>query len=201
VTGRRLRVALTGGIATGKSFCLRRFAQLGAPTIDADVLAREVVVPGSPGLAAVVAQFGPAVLQADGSLNRPALASIVFADPKRRAGLEAIIHPLVYAAIARWFEALPPPATLGIADIPLLFETGRAAEFDRVVVASCPPAIQLSRLMARDGLTMADARQRIGSQTPLVEKVRQADVVIETGGSVEETARRVDEVWSRILTA
>src|SRR5947209_5335555 len=118
------RVALTGGIATGKSYCLARFAQLGASTIDADALAREAVTAGSPGLAAVVAAFGSGVLAADGSLDRPALARVVFSDPKARAALEAIIHPEVYRRIRQWFANLPSGTGVAMADIPLVFETG-----------------------------------------------------------------------------
>ena len=150
-----LRIALTGGIGTGKSHCLERFARLGIPVIDADVLAREALAPGTPELSAVVARFGRAVLDAAGALDRPALARVVFADPTARRDLEAIVHPAVYRQIADWFESLAgaggsvrTPA-LGIADIPLLYETGREADFDRVIVATCPPAQQVERLVAR----------------------------------------------------
>ena len=131
-----LRVALTGGIATGKSYCLERFARLGAPVIDADVLAREAVAPGTPALEAVAARFGFSVLTPEGALNRSALARIVFSDARARAALEAIVHPEVYRRIREWFANLPPGTILGIADIPLLYETGQEHEFDRVIVAA-----------------------------------------------------------------
>ena len=198
---RPLRVALSGGIATGKSVCRARFEARGVPTIDADHVARVVVAPGTSGLAAVVALFGETVLAADGSLNRSALASVVFADNSRRAALEAVIHPLVYAAIDAWFERLPATERLGIADIPLLFETGRQEDFDVVIVAACPRDLQLSRLMARDGLSALQAQQRLDSQWPIDEKVRRADIVIDTAGTLDETMRNVDAALTQLLSA
>ncbi len=159
-----VRAALTGGIATGKSHCLARFAALGVPTIDADLLARDAVAPGSPGLQAVAARFGPAVMRPDGTLDRPALGILVFADRTARAALEAIIHPEVRRRIREWFVALPPQTTLAIADIPLLFETGQEHDFDRVIVCACDPAEQLRRVIARDGLSEEAARQRLAAQ-------------------------------------
>jgi dephospho-CoA kinase len=194
-------VALSGGIATGKSVCRARFEARGVPTIDADHLARAVVAPGTPGLAAVVALFGETVLGADGSLNRAAVAAIVFADASRRAALEVVIHPLVYAAIDAWFDHLPADARLGIADIPLLFETQRQGDFDVVIVAACPPGLQLARLMARDGLSAEQAQLRLDSQWPIDEKVRRADIVIDTAGTLDETMRHVDAALTRLLSA
>src|SRR3954452_20492175 len=144
-----LRVALTGGIATGKSYCLGRFAAHGVPTIDADVLAREAVAPGSAGLRAVADRFGAAVLSPDGGLDRPALGRIVFRDARARAALEAIIHPEVYRRIRAWFATVPTATRLAIADIPLLFETGQEHEFDEVIVTACEPEEQLRRMIAR----------------------------------------------------
>lgn len=196
-----LRVALTGGIATGKSVCLRRFAELGAPVIDADVVARDVVAPGTPALAAIATRFGPAVLRADGSLDRAAMARLVFADATARRDLEAIIHPAVYEVIDRWFDDLRnhptgvQGASVAIADIPLLYETGHERRFDRVVVAACSPEQQLERLMARDAMTADDARRRIASQQSIELKRAQADLVIDTSGSIEETVANVDRAW------
>lgn len=185
-TARRpVRVALTGGIATGKSRCLAAFAALGVPTIDADQLARDVVAPGTSGLQAVVDRFGRDVLADDGTLDREALGAIVFADTLARHDLEGIIHPAAYEAIERWFATLDAP--LGIADIPLLFETAREGDFDVVIVASCRPDQQLSRLMARSGLSIADARTRIAAQLPLADKVARANYVIDTSGTLDET--------------
>ncbi len=193
-----MRAALTGGIATGKSFCLERFAALGAATIDADVLAREAVAPGSPGLAQVVARFGAGVLRPGGSLDRGVLARIVFGDQTARAALEAIVHPEVYRRVTNWSANLPPGTRVSIADIPLLFETGHEHDFERVIVAACDPNEQLRRLMARDGLTRADARERLAAQWPIDEKARRADYVIRTDGSFAETEAQVRAVFERL---
>jgi len=200
VTAPPLRVALTGGIATGKSHCLRRFAELGAPTIDADTLAKQAVEPGTDGFRAVVQRFGAAVVAADGTLNRAALGNLVFGDDEARHALEAIIHPTVRASIDRWFESLDRQAGVraGIADIPLLFETGRDKDFDVVVVAACAPATQKARLMHRDGFSEEQAEQRIRAQIPIDEKARRARYVISTEGTIAETDRRVAQVWSEI---
>jgi dephospho-CoA kinase len=193
-----LRAALTGGIATGKSFCLDRFAELGAATIDADAQAREAVAPGSRGLAAVVSRFGAGVLRPDGSLDRPALARIIFNDRAARADLEAIVHPDVYRRISEWFANLPLGTRVAIADIPLLFETGHEHEFERVIVAACDPDEQVRRVMARDGLTLGDARARVAAQWPIDEKARRADFVIRTDASHADSAARVREVFQRL---
>jgi dephospho-CoA kinase len=195
-----LRVALTGGIATGKSHCLARFAALGASVIDADVLAREAISPGTPAAAEVVRRFGAGVTDSSGVVNRAALAAIVFADPAARRDLEAIIHPLVYAQIAEWFaspEVQSGAHRLGIADIPLLYETGREADFDCVIVAACPPATQRERLIKR-GLSLQDADGRIAAQLSIEEKRRRADHVIDTSGTMDETGRQVREIWTKL---
>ena len=193
---RPLRVALTGGIATGKSQCLAIFKSAGAAVIDADQVARDVVAPGSGGLEAVVKQFGRSILLSNGQLNRAKLGMVIFADPAARQQLEDIIHPRVYAAIERWFVSLD--ATLGIADIPLLFETSREEEFDLVVVAACKPDQQLARLIARTHLSEAEARNRIAAQLPIADKVARADYVIDTGGTLEQTASRTRAVWKKL---
>ena len=190
-----IRAALTGGIATGKSYCLQRFAELGAATIDADALAREAVAPGSPGLRSVAERFGSGVLAADGTLDRPALGRIVFADTKARAALEAIIHPEVYRRIREWFANLPSSTTLGIADIPLVFETGHNHDFDLIIVAACDPEEQVRRVVARDGLPAADARARLAAQWPIAEKVARASHVIWTDRGFEETGRQVRDIY------
>ena len=190
-----LRAALTGGIATGKSFCLARFAALGAATIDADILARDAVAPGSVGLEQVVRRFGAGVLLDDGRLDRPALGRLVFADRAARADLEAIIHPLVYRRIDDWFADLPSGTRVALADIPLLFETGHQHDFERVVVCACDAAEQLRRLVTRDRLTAAEARARLAAQWPIAEKVRRADYVIRTDGTFAETEGQVRQVY------
>lgn len=193
---RPVRVALTGGIATGKSRCLAVFKSVGAQVIDADQVARDVVAPGSDGLAAVVKQFGRSVLLPNGHLNRAAMGMAIFADPSARHRLEDIIHPRVYSAIERWFGSLTDP--LGIADIPLLYETGREEDFDVVVVAACRPDQQLARLIARTHLSEADALSRIAAQLPLADKVARADYVIDTGGTLEQTEARTKAVWKKM---
>ena len=197
------RVALTGGIATGKSHCLRRFAELGVPVIDADVVAREAVAPGTLGLAAVFDRFGSTVRAADGTLDRDALGRLVFADPASRKDLEAIVHPIVYQAIEEWFAsqarglaAAPPPFAL--ADIPLLYETNHAADFDRVIVAACTPEQQVERLLARGTLSADDVRQRLAAQWPIAEKRQRAGYVIDTSGAKEDTNHQVVGVWERV---
>ena len=189
-----LRVALTGGIATGKSYSLKCFETHGIPGVDADHLAREAVAVGTQGLAAVVRRFGAAVLSADGTLNRPALAAIVFSNDAARADLEAIIHPEVYRRIREWFVNLPHGTAVAIADIPLLFETGHEHDFDRVVVVACTPGEQVRRLVRRDGLSLEAARARLAAQWPIGEKVARADYVIRTDGTYEETAAQVASV-------
>jgi dephospho-CoA kinase len=193
------RVALTGGIATGKSHCLKTFAALGVPVIDADVLAREAVRAGTPGFREVVARFGAGIVGADGELDRAALGRIVFNDAAARRDLEAMIHPWVFGRISKWFDDLErTPAPVAIADVPLLYETGHEADFDRVVVAFCAPDEALKRLVHRDGLSLEDATSRMKSQIPVEDKAARADFVIDTSGSKVETDRQVAEVLTRL---
>jgi dephospho-CoA kinase len=194
-----LRVALTGGIGTGKSYCLRRFASHGVATIDADLLARDALAPGTPGLAAVAARFGARVLAADGTLDRPALGRLVFGDGKARAALEEIVHPEVYRHIREWFANLPAGTKVAMADIPLLFETGHNHDFDDVVVAACDPEEQVRRVTARDALSDADARARLAAQWPIDEKVRRATHVIWTDRGFPETDRQVGDVYDSLV--
>lgn len=194
-----LRVALTGGIATGKSFCLTRFADLGLAVIDADLLAREAVTPGSAGLASIVMRFGASVIQADGSLDRPALADRVFTDRTARADLEAIVHPEVYRRITEWFANQPPGTRRAMADIPLLFETGHEHDFDCVVVTACEPFEQRRRLIEREGLSEDAAHARLAAQWPISEKVVRADFVIRTDGSFASTAAQVRSVYDALM--
>ena len=191
------RIALTGGIATGKSHVRARFEKLGVPTIDADTIARDVVAPGTPGFLAVVERFGPTIVGPDGSVDRRALAAIVFGDAAARADLEAIIHPSVRAAIDDWFASLDPSRhPFAVADIPLLFETGRERDLDAVVVTTCSPATQWQRVLSRDGMTEQEARQRIAAQLPAAHKLARADFVIDTDGPFERTDAQVDDLVS-----
>ncbi len=188
------RIALTGGIATGKSYVLRRMHAAGLPVIDADVLAREVVAPGTPGLAAIGARFGGEIIQADGSLDRVRLADIVFSDRTARTDLEAIVHPAVRERIEQFFAGLAEGTPFGVADIPLLYETGREREFDLVVVAACPREMQVARVMTRDGISREQVERRIAAQLPIEEKVRRADYVIDTRGEYADTDAATDAV-------
>jgi dephospho-CoA kinase len=195
------RIALTGGIATGKSHVRAEFERLGVPTIDADVLAREVVEPGAPALAQIVSRFGAQVLDGGGALNRRALASIVFPDAGARVELERIVHPAVQKATAAWFAALDPAKhAIALADIPLLYEVGRHADYDAVIATVCAPETQLRRLMSRDSLDESEAKQRLAAQMPAEEKARRADYVIRTDGSYEDTNRQVRAVLEKLVT-
>jgi dephospho-CoA kinase len=201
VAGKLRRLALTGGIATGKSHVRGVFEALGVPTIDSDLLARQAIAPGTPGLAAVVSRFGPSVLDADGAVDRQTLGKIVFADPDARTALEGIVHPEVRRATEQWFVSLDPRHPFAIADIPLLYEVGRDRDFAAVIVAACAPDTQLRRVVERDRLSESEARQRIAAQLPIEEKASRADYVIRTDGTFEETARQVREVYDRLRTA
>ena len=196
-----LRVALTGGIATGKSYVLDRFRARLVPTLDADVLAREAVAPERPAWVAVREQFGPDVCLPNGSLDRKHLAAQVFDNPTARAKLEAIVHPYVRQAIADWFNRLSSNGKIlfAVADIPLLFETGRAAEFDRVIAVACDSDAQLRRVMARDGLSKDGARKRLAAQLPIAGKVKCANFVIRTDGNFAQTEQQVEEAYKSLL--
>ena len=194
------RIALTGGIATGKSWVRARFEDLGVRAIDADVLAREAVAVGTPGLAAVVRRFGADILLPSGALDRPKLAGVIFADADARHDLEAIIHPAVRRATDEWFALLDPRShPWALADIPLLYETGRDRDFDAVIVVACDPETQVRRLIERDGLSQPEARQRLAAQLPIADKVAKADYVIRTDGTLDETDERVRTLW-RVLS-
>ena len=193
------RIALTGGIATGKTWVRARFEDRGVPTIDSDVLAREAVAVGTPGLAAVITRFGKEILLNSGALDRQTLAGIVFADPDARRDLEAIVHPEVRRATDQWFLALDPRShPWALDDIPLLYETGRNRDFDAVIVVACDPETQVRRIIERDGLSEHDARQRLAAQLPIAEKVAKADYVIHTEGTLDETDEQVTRLWKTL---
>ena len=181
-----MRVALTGGIATGKSVVGRALREAGLPVIDADLLAREAVAPGTAALQAVATRFGAVVVRPDGTLDRAALGAIVFADGAARHDLEGIIHPRVRAGIEAFF-ATASAHQPAIAEIPLAYETGWAASFPCVVVVACRPEVQLARLKARDGLTTHAAAARLAAQWPIADKVRLADAVVVTDGDLAGT--------------
>lgn len=190
-----LRVALTGGIATGKTHVLDRFRALGVPCLDSDALAHGVTSAGTQATAAIAARFGAHILDVDGAVDRSRLGPIVFADAEARRDLEAIVHPAVYRAIeagVRAFE-LSGSYPLAVVDVPLLYETGHARDFDSVIVTACSPSTQLARLEER-GLSEDEARKRIAAQWPIEQKTALADFVIDTGGAFEDTNRQIDEV-------
>ena len=188
-----LKVALTGGIATGKSYVLAKLHDRGVATIDAADIVHAALGPGTPTAKSVTAQFGGVFLKPDGSIHRTLLGVKVFRDPAARRMLEAIIHPVVYEEIGRWYETLDSP--MGVASIPLLFETQRERDFDFVIVTACTPEQQIQRLIERDRIDEEEAKQRIAAQLPTDEKVKRADFVILTGGSKLATDKQVDEVW------
>jgi dephospho-CoA kinase len=189
-----LTVGLTGGIGAGKSEVSRLLVEHGAVLIDADRIAREVVEPGTPGLAAVVKAFGREVLAADGSLDRPKLGAIVFADPGKRAVLNSIVHPLV-GERSRALEAVAPEDAVVVHDVPLLTENGLAPLYDLVVVVDVDPATQLDRLTRLRGMSEEDARARMAAQATREQRLGVADIVIGNDVPLPELERRVAEVW------
>lgn len=191
-----LRIALTGGIASGKSTVSAELADHGAVVIDADLLAREVVEPGTPGLAAVVERFGPAVLR-EGHLDRPALGALVFADPRARQDLERIIHPLVRARAAA-IEAAQPDSAIIVHVIPLLVETGQQRDFDLCVVVDVEPAEQVARLGERNGLSPAEAEARVAAQASRADRLAAADVVLDNSGDRDHLRRQIDDLWRKV---
>lgn len=193
-----LTIALTGGIASGKSVVARRLVEHGAVLIDADALARDVVRPGTPGLARIVETFGEEVLAPDGALDRAALAEIVFGDPQRRAELNAITHPLI-AERSRELAAAAAPDAVVVHDIPLLAEGTRDIDgFDLVVVVQAPVETRLRRMMTDRGMTREQAQQRIAAQASDADRLALADVVIENDGDLADALRQVDELWATL---
>lgn len=192
-----LRVGLTGGIGSGKSEVSRRLAALGAVLVDADAIAREVVEPGTPGLAAVVAAFGEGVLRADGTLDRPKLGAIVFADEAELKRLNAIVHPLVAERTKEIVETAPPDAIV-VHDVPLLTENDLAAAYDLVVVVDAPVEEQVRRLTTVRGMTDEAARARIAAQATREQRRAIADRIIDNSGPIESLAAQVDALWAEL---
>lgn len=195
-----LTVGLTGSIAVGKSFVLELLRQLGARTIDADVIAREVVEPGAPGLQAVINEFGDSIVKPDGSLDRAKLGSIVFADDARRQRLNSILHPFIIARqdeiIQEWKRETPD--AVAIVDAALMIESGGYKRFDKLIVVHCRPEIQLERLMNREAMSREAAEQRIQSQMPQSEKKSYADFLIDTSEGFESTRAQVRLLWPQL---
>jgi len=192
-----MRVGLTGGVASGKSTVSTMLAELGAIVIDSDAIAREVVEPGTPGLAAVVEAFGPEILTEDGRLDRPALGAIVFADEEKRRVLEGILHPLIGERSAA-LAAAAGPDDLVVHDIPLLAESGIADTFDAVVVVDAPTDLQVARMLRDRGWTQEDAESRIAAQASREKRLEVATYVIENTGSLEDLRARVQNVYDAL---
>ena len=186
------RVALTGGIATGKSYVLARLKDRDVATIDADDVVHEALGPGTPTVRAIAERFGSEFLRPDGSIHRGRLGAKVFGEPRAREELEALIHPVVYDTIKQWFANIRAP--IGVASIPLLYETRHEGDFDFVAATFCSPEQQLHRIMERDLISEEHALQRIAAQMPAGEKAERADFVIQTGGTKLATDRQVDEL-------
>jgi dephospho-CoA kinase len=194
-----VRVGLTGGIASGKSMVAEELAARGAVIIDADLLAREVVQPGTPALAAIIDRFGPEVVR-DGQLDRARLAQIVFADPLARRDLERIVHPAVRARAAE-LERAAGDAAVVVHVIPLLVETGQHQDFDLVVTVDADHETQIQRLMLRNGLSRAEAESRIAAQASREDRKRAADVVLDNTGSLAQLREQIDALWAELSSA
>lgn len=192
-----LRVGLTGGIGSGKSSVGAILADQGALVIDADTLAREVVAPGTPGLADILVAFGPGVVGADGGLDRTAMAQRVFADPAARQQVEAIIHPRVRAR-ADEIESQAADDAIVVHDIPLLVETGQAGRFDAVIVVDCPREVQVERLTRHRRMSRSEAQSRIAAQASREERLAVADHVIDNSGSLKQLRTVVDRLWGAL---
>jgi dephospho-CoA kinase len=194
-----LKVALTGSIATGKSYVLERFRKLGVPCLDADSLAHGATGPGTEATARIAARFGAHVLAGDGSVDRSTLGAIVFSDPAARKDLEAIVHPAVYRAIEAGLKAfaLVGGSAYAIVDVPLLYETGHANDFDRVISTLCSVDAQIARLRQR-GMSDEQAALRIEAQLPAAEKAARADIVVRTDGTFGDTDRQVDSIHQQL---
>jgi dephospho-CoA kinase len=192
---RQLRIGLTGGIASGKSTVVRRFRELGVPVIDADEVARAVVALGQPGLKQVVERFGPGILSPSGEINRRALRDRVFADADSRKDLEAILHPRIRAEMARLAETASGPYL--VMAIPLLVEGGSHADLDRILVVDLDEAMQLARLMERDGSSDSQARAMLAAQASRAERLARADDILDNSGTVEQLRQNVDRLHER----
>ena len=195
-----LKVGLTGGIASGKTFVVGLLRDFGCHVLDADATAHQVMEPGQPAHAEIVAHFGAEILDPAGRIDRPRLGAIVFADAGERAALNAIVHPRVYEAQARWLAevAAGDPGGIAVIDAALLIETGSWRRFDRLVVVHCQPEIQLARLMERNGLTREAAGARIAAQLPVAEKLRYANFTIDTSAGFDDTRRQVELLYRQL---
>ncbi len=193
-------IGLTGGIASGKSVVAARLAEHGAVVVDADQVAREVVEPGTPGLARIAEEFGGGVIASDGSLDRAALGSLIFSSPEKRSALNAITHPAVAIRSHELFEAAAAadPDAIVVYDVPLLVDAGRADEFDLIVVVNASTETRIARMMELRGMTRDEAMHRINSQATNTERLAIADVVIDSNGTLEQTVAQADALWEKL---
>ncbi|MDR0436302.1 MAG: dephospho-CoA kinase [Propionibacteriaceae bacterium] len=197
---RKLRVALAGGIASGKSLVAHLFEELGAVVVDYDVLARQVVEPGTPGLEVLARVFGSGILRADGTLDREELAEVVFDDDASRENLNAILHPLIRAA-AREADETAPDDSIVVHVIPLLVETGSTRDFDKIVVVDVPIETQIERLMSRNGYNRMQAKKRIAAQATREARLAVADYVIDNSGTIPEAMEQARAIWEELKTS
>lgn len=195
------RVGLTGGIASGKSAVSSIFSSLGAMVVDHDLLARQAVEVGSPGLAAIVVEFGSEILNDDSSLNRAKLGSIVFSDPQKLAALNAIVHPEVFRLGREADERAGSLGVIVVHDIPLLAETTQEHDFDAVVVVEAPMEVRISRMVAHRGMEVQDAQARIDAQASDAQRRAIADYVVDNSGSTADLHKRVSQVWQELMDA
>lgn len=195
-----LRVGLTGGIACGKTYVTEQLRSLGCEVLDADQTARAVVEPGQPAYQEIVEEFGHEILQTDGTIDRAKLGAIVFADAPRRARLNAIVHPRVHEAQARWMAEVTErnPAAIAVVDAALMIESGGYQQVDKLVVVYCAPEIQLARLMTRNNLSLEEAARRIAAQMPSNEKLKYADYSIDTSDGFAPTDRQVIALYTEL---
>jgi dephospho-CoA kinase len=195
-----LKVGLTGGIATGKSFVVSVLGELGCEVLDADLTAREVVEPGQPAFNEIIAHFGNEILGQDGKLDRAKLGALVFADAEQREKLNTIVHPRVFESQAHWLAEVAErnPKAIAIVDAALMIETGSYRRFDKLIVVFCEPEIQLERLMARNGLSREEAWARISAQMPSPEKLKYADYTINTSLGFDDTRRQAEVLYHQL---
>ena len=201
-SGGSLKAGLTGGIAVGKTFVVSVLRELGCKVIDADLLAHQAIEPGKPAYQEIIREFGQQVVAESGEIDRSRLGAMVFAEPGLRARLNAIVHPRVFEAQAKWLAEVEAtsPGAIAIVDAALLIETGAYKRFEKVIVVYCAPELQLERLMRRDNLSRPDAQARIASQMASEEKLKFADYSIDTSGSFAETRLRVEAVYASLIS-
>jgi dephospho-CoA kinase len=195
-----LKIGLTGGIATGKSYVLGLLRELGCEVIDADLIAHQVIEPGQPAFYEIIDHFGAGVLDAGGKIDRARLGAIVFNDSSQRTRLNSIVHPRVFEAQERWFAEIEErrPDAIAVIDAALMIETGSYRRYDKLVVVHCRPDIQLQRLRARNNLSPEEASARISAQMPAEEKLRYADFTVDTSNGFEDTRLQVESLYSEL---